>query len=188
MTGTRLRLTLVLAGLALGGLVLLAWTQEWIAVWLMDGTRLVVAGQQAAPALSALALSTLALSAALTIAGRGLRRVLGTIEALIGAAVVTSALAVVADPVGASSSTITDATAVAGAHSVAALVQSAVPGLWPWAAVLAGSLLVAAGVAVLVTASRWPGPSRKYEPEADRTATASGAWDALSEGDDPTSR
>lgn len=188
MTASRLRLTLVLGGLALGGFVLLAWTQTWIAVRLVDASSLLVAGQQAAPALSALALSALALSAALTISGRGVRRVLGVVEALIGAAVVTSALAVVADPVGASSSTITDATAVAGAQSVAALVQAADLGPWPWAAALAGALLVVAGVAVLATASRWPGPSRKYEPEGERAATASGAWDALSEGDDPTSR
>lgn len=188
MTGPRLRLSLVLAGLVLGGLVLLGWTQQWIDVALADGSRLAVGGQQAAPALSALALAALALSAALTIAGRGVRRVLGIVEALIGIAVLASALAVVADPVGASASTITDATAVAGAQSVAALVLAAQPGAWPWVAALAGALLVAAGVAVLVTAARWPGATRKYDPVGDATATASGTWDALSGGDDPTSR
>ncbi len=186
MTGRRLRLSLVVAGLVLGGLVLLAATQDWVAVRLTDGTRLVVDGQQAAPVLPTLALSTLALAAALTIAGPVLRRVLGMLGALIGAAIATSAVGVLADPLGASASTITAATAVAGARSVAAIVGSADPGFWPLVAAAAGALLAIAGIVTLLTASRWPGPSRKYDSEAP-VGTLAGAWDALSDGDDPTS-
>jgi hypothetical protein len=187
VTGSRLRLTLVLAGLALGGLVLLAWTQDWIVVYLED-TRIVVSGQQAAPALSALALSALALSGALTIAGRVLRVVLGVIEAAIGAVVAVTAAVAIADPVTASASAITAATAVAGPESIAALVLSVDVWLWPRVALVLGVLLGAAGLAVGVTAGRWPGASRRYRAERDTSPTSAGTWDALSEGDDPTSR
>lgn len=188
MTAARLRLGLVLAGLALGGIVLLTWTQNWAAVVLVDGTPLKVTGQAAAPVLSTLGIAVLALSAALTIAGPVLRRVLGVVQALIGAAVVSAAVAVIVDPVGASASTITEATAVAGSQSVAALVASVEPAFWPWLATACGALLTIVGSAVVITAGRWPRASRKYEAERSTDPSSASAWDALSGGDDPTSR
>jgi hypothetical protein len=188
MTAARLRLTLVLAGLALGGIVLLTWTQAWIEVALVDATTLEVTGQAAAPVLSTLGIAVLALSAALTIAGPVLRRVLGVVQALIGVAVVSAAATVIVDPIGASASTITEATAVAGSQSVAALVASVAPALWPWLAAAGGALLTIVGSAVVITASRWPRASRKYEAEGRSDPSSADAWDALSEGDDPTSR
>lgn len=188
MTPARLRLTSVLAGLALGAAVLLTWTQNWVAVTLVDGTVLSVAGQAAAPVLSTLGIAVLALSAALTIAGPVLRRVLGVLQALIGAAVVSAATTALVDPIAASASTITAATAVAGHDSVTALVASAAASIWPWFAAVAGVLLLAVGIAVLITARRWPRASRKYDAERTADTSSAGAWDALSEGDDPTSR
>jgi hypothetical protein len=38
----------------------------------------------------------------------------------------------------------------------------------------------------VLTSPRWPGPARKYETSAATTDSPAGAWDALSEGDDPT--
>jgi hypothetical protein len=38
----------------------------------------------------------------------------------------------------------------------------------------------------VVTSRRWPGASRRYEADRDRSGSASGAWDALSGGEDPT--
>lgn len=192
MTARRLKLALVLAGAALGALTLLTWTQPWFAIVLDGDVRLEVTGQAAAPGLSGLGLAGLALAGALTIAGRGLRVALGVIEFLLGVAVAVVAALALADPVAASASTVTDATAVAGPESIAALVESATASAWPWLAVVVGSLLALAGLAVVVTSGRWPGPTSKYEAgAADRTHPdegAAGAWDALSEGRDPTSR
>ena len=192
MTAVRIRLLLILAGVALGGLTLLSWTQPWFALTLEGGQRLSVDGQAAAPGLSALGLACLALAGALTIAGRVLRIALGVVETLIGVAVVFTAVSAITAPVTASASTITAATAVSGSESIAAIVVSIAASGWPWLAVAAGALIAAAGLAVIVLSSRWPGPTRKYEsteaPAADDTTTPLDAWDSLSGGSDPTTR
>jgi protein-S-isoprenylcysteine O-methyltransferase Ste14 len=181
----RLRLLLVLAGIALGAGLLLSWTQPWFEPVLTDGQRLTVPGQAAAPALSALGLAALALSAALSIAGRVLRVILGVVEGGIGVLVLVTAAAALGGPVAASASTVTDATAVSGADSVAALVDSVTASAWPWLALVLGALLALVGIAVLLTAPRWPGATRKYDAAHADEGTA-GTWDALSEGRDPT--
>ena len=195
MTPRRLRLALVVGGAALGALALLAWTQPWFDLELDAGQHLSVAGQSAAPALSALGLATLALAGALAIAGRRFRVVLGVIELVIGALVVVTSVTALIDPVAASASVISDATAVSGAESLAALVASVSVTAWPYLAVVIGALLALVGVAVVVTSRRWPGPTRRYETGTAETGTAeatrtgegaTGAWDALSEGRDPT--
>jgi hypothetical protein len=188
--GRRIKNTLMLAAAVLALLTLITWTQVWFGVTLVDGTQLEIAGEVAAPALSALALASLVLVGALSIAGPFFRLVFGLLESLIGVAVVSSAVIALTDPVVASASAISGATGVAGAKSVAAFVDTVDQGLWPWLALVAGVLVVLAGLAVIVTARRWPGSSRKYnatrlEP-AKRERTAVDDWDALSGGDDPT--
>jgi hypothetical protein len=187
VSAARLRLTVILAGILVAGLVLLTWTQPWFDLVLDGGQRLSVPGKSAAPALSALGLASLALMGALSIAGRGIRIVLGALEAAIGIAIVAATGGVLADPAAASASTITAATAVSGPASIAALISSTTVALWPPLALAAGVLTVLVGAAVLVTARRWPGPTAKYEaaPDSD-TGTPVGAWDSLSDGSDPT--
>ena len=181
MTGRRLRLVILLAGLLLASLVLLAWSQPWFELTLGGGQKLEVAGQQADPALSALGLAALALIGALSIATRPLRVTLGAVQAAIGLFVVTTALSAASAPLVASASVITDATGVSGAHSVAALVASLTETPWPFVAVGAGALLALTGVAVALTAPRWPAATRKYD-----AARPKDPWDSLSHGDDPT--
>jgi hypothetical protein len=80
-------------------------------------------------------------------------------------------------------------------------VASADATAWPAGAIIGGVLLVAAGIVVLATGTRWPASSRRYrsarladaeEPlsEAARGRAASDRaiddWDELSRGDDPT--
>src|SRR3954467_10287105 len=83
-----------------------------------------VAGSVAAPALTALALAGLALTAALAIAGPVFRIVLALLGVLLGVAVLISAITAVSDAVRASSSAITTATGVAGDASIRHLVHS----------------------------------------------------------------
>jgi len=190
VTGRRIKLYLLLGGMVVSGLVFLGWTQEWFSVVVTEGPTLSVAGDVAAPALSTLALTTLVLIAALSIAGPFFRVVLGVLQTLLGATVVLSGVIALVDPVKASGATISDATGIAGNESIHALVASVAVSAWPWISIIGGALLAAIGVAVIATGRRWPGSSRKYsavklEPAAERSAVDD--WDSLSDGADPTS-
>jgi len=190
VTGRRIKLYLLLGGMVVSGLVFLGWTQEWFSVVVTEESTLSVAGDVAAPALSTLALTTLVLIAALSIAGPFFRVVLGVLQSLLGATVVLSGVIALVDPVKASGATISDATGIAGNESIHALVASVAVSAWPWMSIIGGALLAAIGVAVIATGRRWPGSSRKYsavklEPAAERSAVDD--WDSLSDGSDPTS-
>jgi hypothetical protein len=138
----------------------------------------------------ALALAGLALVAALSIAGRFFGVVLGVLEAAIGGLVVLTSALSIADPVKASATVVTGATAVSGDLAIRELVASVSTTAWPWLAVVFGALTTIVGVFIAVTARRWPEASRKYravrlaQPDAEQDAV--GAWDALSDGEDPT--
>lgn len=196
MTPRSRKATAILAGLLIGGATLLSWTQTWIAVTLRSGLELDIAGDVAAPALAALGLATLALAAALSLAGPIFRIVLGVLQVAISGGVILASLGVFADPGRAARPTISEATGVAGAESVAALIDSATLTAWPTIAVVLGALGVLHGVFVLVTARTWPRGGRRFETTqsgagsdtAVVTHDAIDDWDALSGGEDPTAR
>lgn len=193
--GRRVKYTLILASLLLAALVLLAWTQGWLAVELVPGAptaSVSVDGNVAAPALAALALAGLALTAALSIAGLLFRIVLGVLDAVLGACIAFSAVLVLTGPVAASEPAVTAATGVAGTESIAGVVSATSLTVWPVITLVAGILLVVVGLGVALTARRWPSSSRKYsavrlEPvDRDEMPDAVDSWDELSRGDDPT--
>jgi hypothetical protein len=166
--------------------MLAAWTQPWFTL-VVGGTQSVTAtGQVAAPALSALGLASLALAAALSIAGMIVRFVLGGLQLLIGVLAISVSATALVDPVRSALPAVTAVVGESGLAAVSALVTSISVSVWPWLAVALGVIAAAVGVTTLVTARRWPGPSRKYEsaPSADDSPAAS--WDALSAGKDPT--
>lgn len=198
-SGKRLKLLLIVAVLAGSGLALLAWTQTWVEVDVTGAaaaSHLSVSGSTAAPAVSALALAGIALAGALTIAGRVIRLVLGALAVLLGLSVLVSALAPLTDSAAASAPAVTAVTGVAGEAALRADIGHTVLTAWPWVAVLAAVLLAAAGILVLSTAGRWPGPTRRYQTRfaaeagkpgaAPAGSDAVGDWDQLSRGDDPT--
>ena len=189
-TARRIKNTVILASAVLAIIALVAWTQVWFQVALVGGTAVEVGGQIAAPALSALSLTSFVLVGALSIAGPVFRFVFGVLEALIGVAVVFSGALAVADPIAASASAISTATGVAGEKSVAELVDTIDGGLWPWVTIVCGVLIVLAGIAIVVTSPRWPGSTRKYQAArlvpADAQRTSVDDWDSLSGGEDPT--
>ncbi|AMB58371.1 Trp biosynthesis-associated membrane protein [Microterricola viridarii] len=194
MSASRFKMLLVVGGLLSAVLALIAWTQTWVVAH-VEGLTVSVDGAAAAPALSALALAGLALGGALAIAGPVFRIVLGLLEVLLGVAVVIASSAAIINPAAAAISNVTTLTGIAGDTAVLALISDAGITAWPWLGVLAGVLFAAAGVGVLVTSRRWPGPGRKYQ--AVRLEHADGAplsakdaaidnWDELSRGSDPT--
>jgi len=178
-----------MAGIALSGVIFLAWTQQWFSITLDDGPVLEVDGDVGAPAVSTLALTGLVLIGALAIAGPFFRAVLGVLQALLGATIVLSGVLALMDPIAASSAVITEATAVAGKEAVAGMVASAAITAWPWISTVSGGFLTLVGIVVLMTGRLWPASSRKYS--ALRTKAVGGGdpvedWDSLSSGDDPT--
>lgn len=198
-----MKLPAILGLLAGSGLALLAWSQVWFSVRLVDGqataggaTAIEVGGAVASPALAALALAGLALAGALAIAGPVIRLVLGLLAVVLGGSVVLASSMPLGDPVAAVSAAVADATGVAGAEPTAELVAAATASAWPSAAIAGGLLIAAAGVVVLVTGRAWA-TSRRYGGGARLAADGARAhvpasdravddWDGLSRGDDPT--
>lgn len=184
----RERLVAVLLLAALGAAAVLASTQTWVGLVLPTGRPLAVAGSAAAPALAPLGLVLLALAAALGIAGRGARVLLGGIAVLVGAGFAALAVPALADPAGAASGAVTAATGIAGAASVRGAISSAAPTGWPVVAAVLGVLAAIAGVLLAVRSPRWPSGGRRYRSSAPpaRTTDPVEEWDALTAGDDPT--
>jgi Tryptophan-associated transmembrane protein (Trp_oprn_chp) len=191
LTGSRVKLLLLLGGLALNAIVLLTSTQQWFL--LSIGTdSLAVPGTAAAPALAVLAITGLVLVGALSIAGPFFRVVLGALQVLLGMTVVLSSALANGDPLAASAALISRSTGISGAQSIAELKIGVAASAWPVIATGGGILLIALGVLVVATFRRWPGSPRKYGAVRLQPASDDGDsvidWDALSEGSDPTAR
>ncbi|WP_423924131.1 Trp biosynthesis-associated membrane protein [Frigoribacterium sp. 2-23] len=190
----RIKLLTILAGVLVAGVTLLSWTQPWFRLVISSTfggrTDITVDGDVAGGSLSALALASLALFGALTIAGRVFRIVLGVLQVLLGVAVVVTATSALVDPVASSSSAITSATGVDGADSVRHLVDQAVATPWPFVGLVAGVVATLLGLAVVLLAGRWPVATKKYQAvrlvSADPADDPAAAWDSLSGGGDPT--
>jgi uncharacterized membrane protein (TIGR02234 family) len=199
------RLAYAVLGCAAGaGLALYAATRTWslhvVARPGLSDLRTARTGAEQSPLLVGLALVALAGAGALLATRGTVRRALGGLLALVGAAV--AAVAVLAraglDP---------------GRAGAAATV-------WPAACVLGGAMIIAAGVAAARDGHRWPAMGSRYErgrvpPSPAEPGAGAGplaaaghtrphtpdehqgeapqldpraAWDALDRGDDPTVR
>jgi hypothetical protein len=192
MTGGRRKAYSLIAIVILSALVFTTWSQSWFTMTVQQ-KPFVVAGSVSGSALAPVALASLALVAALAIAGRFFRVVLAVLLALLGVCVVVVAAFAIAHPVVSATAAITKATGVAGDASVAKLVTGISMTAWPVVAIVVGVLLALLGLAIAPTAASWPESGRKYT--RSRMASADDGvldpvreWDALSEGDDPTGR
>lgn len=180
----------------LGALVALGIsTRIWITVQPAVGTVKIplieVAGSDAATAVAALAVVALAGSLAAMIAGKIARWIIAVILLLAGGGIAGSGIVVLSDPVAAAATKVGEATGLNASDGVYHV------GIWPWFAILAGLLLVAAALLLAITGRHWKS-SRKYARDAAAGAPASGGqasegrideitgWDSLSRGDDPT--
>lgn len=195
----RLRTLCVVAILVGGAVALIASTQTWLDVTLVDRgpAPLPVAGASAMALLAPLSLAALALGLALSIVGRVLRYMFGVLAVAIGGVLAVGALRViVALPVESFSAPVTETTGLSGPETIAALVAGITVTPWPFLTVAAAVVIAAGGGVVLATAHRWPGSGRRYRtdaasdgvgtPAASRPHDAIDSWDDLSRGDDPT--
>lgn len=181
-----------------GALALLASVQQWIELRLLPGAAtlevLSVTGQETSSSLTLIALATLAAALVLTIAGRGFRRVIGVLIALLGAGLVAQGVSTLLDPLRRASGQVETVSGISG-EAQATLVQSIDVSVWPAVTIALGAVLALAGLAVTVFGGRWKQGGRKYESgEQAKLSRAAGAatgdrisdWEALSDGDDPT--
>ncbi|UFS60309.1 Trp biosynthesis-associated membrane protein [Subtercola endophyticus] len=164
----RLKSLTIFAVVIWSALVFLAWSQPWFTLSAQgragDTISVTVQGAAAAPALSALALAGLALAAALAIAGPVVRIVLGVLEFVLGASILASTIGALSNPVLAGQSAVTTATGVTGNSSVQAIATTSGSSLWPYLALVAGTLMALTGILIVITMRRWPVSGRKYQP------------------------
>ncbi|NUR95173.1 MAG: Trp biosynthesis-associated membrane protein [Kribbellaceae bacterium] len=111
------------------------------------------------------------------LAGTALRRVLGGLVVLLGAAAIVVALAV--RPDGPELSRLRPELSDVLANQV---TQSTGPA--PWLALAGGVALLAAGLLTVVTAGRWRRATQRYE--RDPAAAPADQWKAIDAGEDPT--
>ncbi len=190
----RIRMLALLLPVVAAAAAFLAWSQPWVALTLDDGRVVVAGGDVAAPALPPFALAALALVGALALAGTVFRAILGIMQALLGAGVIASGVLVLSDPVAAGAGSVTATTGVAGTEAVRGVVTAAATTPWPAVAIAAGAAAVLIGIGIVATARRWPARTRRYDAvrlapvEGEQRLDRLDAWDALSDGDDPTAR
>ena len=187
MTGRRAFVGVFLGCLLAGAVVVIASGRTWGRASLATVTgsvdRVTVTGHGAEPALPALGIALLVLTAGLIAARGWLRRVVGLIVVVVGAVMIALAVASRSD------------VATALEHRAFAVRDSAVaPHTSAWAVVsaLAGVLAVACGAVTVFVGSRWPALGARYDAAGARGARRDGAanamseWDALDRGEDPT--
>jgi hypothetical protein len=162
----RSRPLVVVLGLAVAGLVMLSWTQTWFTVHLDHSAAVVESvaadGATVVPQYTAVAIASLALFLAMTIAGRVVRVVLAVVQVLLGVAVVVTGISALSDPVAAARSAVGSVAGVSDIGAVRQVVTSVDVTIWPAVGIVGGVLAALLGVAVLVVQRSWPGPSRKY--------------------------
>lgn len=187
--------TVVLATVIFTLIAFASTTQTWLQVRLpQDAVQtpdIQVPGSEAATAVTAFALVALAAALAVSISGKTARMIISGVLVVAGGGIVWNSLRVLADPVGAAAPAIGNAIGVSSG-SGAGITATAMP----WAAVVAGLLLVLAAVWIGIAGRSW-GRSRRYEnvtavdTRRDVAATTAHAdeidsWDRLTKGEDPT--
>ena len=187
MTGRRGLLVVLASCVLAASLVLIAAGRVWGRAELATVTgsidRVSVTGHGAEPALPALGIALLVLTAGVIAARGWLRRIVGGVVVFVGAAVIALAVA-----------SRSDVAAELGRKAFAVEHLSVPPRTSGWAVLtaLAGVVAVCCGALVVAVGARWPGLGARYDaggaravrPSSSRNAMSE--WDALDRGEDPT--
>ena len=200
----------LLAAIVLSAMVLIGWSQTWFVfdVSFAEGQSrpLDISGQQVASALSALGLTGFALTAALSLEGILLRRILGILLFFLGVGIFFATIAPWADPISAAAPALTALSAISDVETLRTFVLSTSTTAWPGVSAVMGLLFLPLGILIFFTAGKWGTASRKFERTSKKAASPTSslgvadapgqmedvsaqnidAWDALSHGDDPT--
>lgn len=152
-----------------------------------------LSGQEASPVITAMALVSIAAGAALSIARKIGRWIIGVLAILAAVTVGWTTINVIANPLDAVALKIAETTGTTGFDELGA--QLDVSAL-PWLTVAGAVIVLIGGLVVLIVGPRWPvGKTKKYdvgEPQQQQRADRDGrldeidTWDELSRGEDPT--
>lgn len=188
------RIVSVIGLLIAGATGIISSTQTWLTVIRADaGEPILVPGADAVALLAPLSLAVLAVGAALALVGRPLRYIFAALS--LGAGVLLAwwtAEILFATPISAVAPTVTETTGLAGNSTVADMIASIEPSVWPTLALIGWVLQILAAGFALVTARRWKSGGRRFRTEAvdhsihDGPVDAIDSWDDLSRGTDPT--
>lgn len=183
----------VLVALVSGGAFFAAAAPAWFTVQvstlLQPETTLAVNGSGAVPALTGVAFVLLAAGASLGIVGSSGRRVVGGLVVLAGVVAGWLTLAAVRSPAAALRRTVAEQT------GVGAVPEGVSTSPWPFVTLAIAVVVVVVGGLHLLGAGTWPAPGSRVRRGDDQPAGATletvesdptRAWDALSDGDDPT--
>ncbi|MBK5239483.1 MAG: Trp biosynthesis-associated membrane protein [Actinomycetales bacterium] len=210
MTGQKIKSRLLLLVALCAVLTMIAWSQTWLTLSLSSGvvgdTPLSVTGQTMAPGLSALGLTSLALLAALALAGTVFRLILGVVQLGLGIGVTFTAVAAMNDPTSAAAPALIVITGIQDVPALKELVSAQMLTAWPFVSLGVGILTAVSGILILFLSRSWPRAGRKYasstttvdpsiaplvatkeQAEVDSSHARIDAWDDLSRGGDPTS-
>lgn len=200
----------LLTAVLLSAMVLIGWSQTWFVldVSFAEGQSrpLDISGQQVASALSALGLTGFALTAALSLAGVVLRRVLGVLLFLLGGGIFFATISSWTDPISAAAPALTALSAISDVDTLRTFVVTTVATAWPGVTAVIGLLYLPLGILIFFTAGKWGTASRKFERTTKNTSMTAtekvvtrpvgvvedvsaqniDAWDSLSHGEDPT--
>lgn len=180
--------------LLLGGvLALIGSTQTWVTATGFEATHIQhvqLSGQEASPVITAMAVVTIVAGAALSIARKIGRWVIGILAIFATVTMGWATMNVMGNPLGAAAQKIAETTGTTGVAGDTVEVS-----LLPWLTVIGSGIGLIAALIALTVGARWPvGKTKKYEAgvqhpttqKADGRLDEIDTWDALSRAEDPT--
>lgn len=180
--------------LLLGGvLALIGSTQTWVTAVGFEAAHIdsvQLSGQEASPVITAMALVTVAAGAALSIARRMGRWLIGIVAVLAAVAMAWASIDVVVNPLRAVAQKIAETT---GTTATAEITPNIEVTVLPWLTVIGALIGAVGGLMTLTAGRRWPvGKTKKYDVGTQQRHDPDGpldeidTWDELSRGEDPT--
>lgn len=192
------RRTCVLLGLLGAGLMLVAGSRSWASVSFHQAFpaagELAVAGRHVAPTVVPVALAAVAATVLLAIGKRAVLVVVGLGLVLAGVGSAVAATVAAADRTSLAAIALREAVGLdtSGTAALGSPVDVTI-NAWAYVAVAGAVLLAMVGLAAVVAGPRWSRPTGRYEraepagpSEPAPARPSASAWDALSQGQDPT--
>lgn len=178
----------------LGGvLALIGATQSWVTATGFEAAHIhsvELSGQEASPVITAMALVTVAAGAALSIARRIGRWIIGIVVVLAAITMGLTTINVALNPTDAVAQKIAETTGTTGIADIAPSIEVS---MLPWLTVIGALIGLAGGIIALTAGGHWPvGKTKKYDVGVQQRTDRNGpldeidTWDELSRGQDPT--
>ena len=190
---------LALVLLIASALVLLGWTQQWMACTLNSSEirqpSLTLTGQEATVLPAGLALVGFALALLLLMASRVLGFVIGALAFVVAVSGLTLSISFIADPVRFALATLSRLSGIQDDDVLRSFVTGSSLGWGIWVTTVAFGLVGLAAFAMLVQARQWKTARSRFDRvRVAPTSKVGGvdgsntidAWDDITRGDDPT--